>query len=156
MADNMHRVRNWRGTVESYNLLAAAGALDYWTRYSVKSVDTVTGAITWKEYFGDNLITEVPGQLLPVIDIVAALPTTLNPGDRYLVGADATETEDAHYYIVEVGVEKSDGTGFASTTKIKPFDEGVSVRVKSKAYKSYVLVEGKIVTYDEVDCGTYE
>lgn len=151
MAEQKNRIRQWRGTVESYNLLAKAGRLDYWTRYSVKSVDNITGSITWKEYYGDNLITEVPGQLLPVIDVVTALPDTLNPGDRYLVGAD-NET----YYIVEVGVFREDGTGFSKTTKISPFNEGISVRVKNKNYKSYLVVNRKLVTYDDVDGGRYD
>lgn len=156
MAETRHRIRQWRGTAESYNFLMKAGALDYWTRYSVKYVDSETGAISWKEYYGDNLITETPGQLLPVIDIVAALPNTLNPGDRYLVGRDATDTSTANYYIVEVGVYMEDGSGYQKTTKTKTFEEGISVRVKNKGYKSYLLVNGEMTTYDEVDCGTYE
>ena len=150
MAEIRKRVRHWRGTPEAYNTLVKAGALDYWTRYSVKYVDSVTNEITWKEYFGDNLITETPGQLLPVIDIVDELPSVLNPGDRYLVGADGT------YFIAEVGVFREDGTGYSLTTKIYTFKEGISVRVKNRGYKSYLLYDGKIITYDEVNCGTYE
>lgn len=151
MANNKKIVRFWRGNVESYNLIAKAGLLDYWTRYSVKQSDG-----SWKEYYGDNLITEPTGQLLPVIDIVATLPSVLNPGDRYLVGRDATETESAEYYIVEVGVEKNDGTGYVETTKVKEFKEGISVRVKNRSYKSYVLADGEVLTYDEVNGGRYD
>lgn len=155
MAEIKNRIKFWRGSAEAYNLLAESNKLDYWTRYSVKIVDSKTGAVSWKEYYGDNLITEPTGQLLPVIDIVPTLPTTLNPGDRYLVGIDATEQNDAEYYIVEVGVYMGD-SGYVTTTKTKTFEEGISVRVKNKGFKSYVLVDGEIVTYDEVDCGTYE
>lgn len=150
MANNK-RVKFWRGTVESYNILLKAGILDYWTRYSVKQNDG-----SWKEYYGDNCITEVTGQLLPVLDIVATLPSVLNPGDRYLVGQDATDTNSAEYYIVEIGLEKDNGTRYQETTKIKPFKEGISVRVKNRGYKSYLLVGGEIVTYDEVNGGTYD
>lgn len=152
MADSeKHLVRFWRGTRESYNYLATNNALDYWTRYSVKEPSGV-----WSEYFGDNLISNVSGQLLPVIDIVQNLPTELNNGDRYLVGHDAPEgqTTGADYYIVEAGTEKS-GDGFVQNTVVKPFNEKYSVRVKSKGYMSYQLVNGVLTTYDEVDCGTY-
>lgn len=154
MAENKNMVKFWRGTEEGYNLLAKANMLDYWTRYSVKSVDSETGVITWREYFGDNLITEPTGQLLPVIDIVSALPSMLNPGDRYLVGEDANGITSATYYIVEIGVERDD-TGYSQTTKTKRFEDGMSVRVKNRDYKSYLIVNGQIRTYDEVDCGTY-
>lgn len=151
MAEKKNRIRQWRGTAESYEILAKAGALDYWTRYSVKYVDSVTGAISWKEYYGDNLITEATGQLLPVIDIVPALPESLNPGDRYLVGLDGNG-----YYLVEIGVYRENAGGYATTTNIKEFEEGISVRVKNRAYKSYLLINGSIRTYDDVDCGSYE
>lgn len=151
MAEKKNRVRHWRGTVESYNALAKAGVLDYWTRYSVKYVDEGTGVISWKEYYGDNLITEPTGQLLPVIDIVSALPTSLNPGDRYLVGRDG-----AGYFLVNVGVYREDAGGYAQTTKTMTFEEGISVRVKNRGYKSYLVMDKNIRTYDDVDCGSYE
>ena len=149
MAETKNRVRFWRGSADSYNLLAKANKLDYWTRYSVKHVDPKTGIITWKEFYGDNPITEATGQLLPVIDIVSALPNALNPGDRYLVG------EGNEYYLVEVGVYMDD-LGYSTTTKTKTFEEGISVRVRNRNYKSYLIVNGEMTTYDEVDCGTYE
>lgn len=149
MAETKNRIRFWRGSVESYELLAKAGKLDYWTRYSVKYVDSKTGVVTWKEFYGDNPLTETTGQLLPVIDIVSALPSALNPGDRYLVG------EGSEYYLVEVGVYMDD-LGYSTTTKTKTFEEGISVRVRNRNYKSYLIVNGEMTTYDEVDCGTYE
>jgi hypothetical protein len=151
MAETKNRVRHWRGTVDSYNVLAKAGALDYWTRYSVKYVDEATGVISWKEYYGDNLITESTGQLLPVIDIVSALPSSLNPGDRYLVGQDGIG-----YFLVDVGVYREDAGGYSKTTKTKTLEEGISVRVKNRGYKSYLVINGNIRTYDDVDCGSYE
>ena len=151
MAEKKNRVRHWRGTADAYNTLVLAGALDYWTRYSVKYVDEGTGMISWKEYYGDNLITESTGQLLPVIDIVSALPTSLNPGDRYLVGRDGIG-----YFLVNVGLYREDAGGYAQTTKTQTFEEGISVRVKNRGYKSYLVIDKNIRTYDDVDCGSYE
>lgn len=144
MAENK-RVRFWRGTSESYERMKNAGMLNYWVRYSVKYVDH-NGLVVWKEYYGDNLLTPESGQLLPVIDIVDALPDVLNPGDRYLV------SNNGEHFIVEIVVENSvNGLG----SRIITFNEGISVRVKSEGYKSYTLYNGNIVTYDEVDCGLY-
>ena len=84
MAETKNRVRFWRGTAENYELLKKARALSYWTRYSVKYVDS-NGLVTWKEFYGDNPLSTETGQLLPVIDIVSELPSVLNPGDRYWV-----------------------------------------------------------------------
>ena len=35
-------------------------------------------------------------------------------------------------------------------------EEGVSVRVKNRGYKSYLLLNNEVITYDEVDCGFYD
>ena len=102
MANTQKLVKKWRGTREAYNRIANASMLNYWTRYSVKEVDG-----SWTEYYGSNLISSPSGQLLPVLDIVSELPTTLNPGDRYLVGIDATETSTAEYYIVTVDIDST-------------------------------------------------
>lgn len=149
MAETKNRVRFWRGTAESYELLKKAGALNYWTRYSVKYTSE-GGLVTWKEFYGDNPLTEETGQLLPVIDIVQILPSVLNPGDRYWVhnlGHDIITT-------IEVGKDK-DGKAVLSSRNLL-LKEGISVRVKNKGYKSYVLVNGEYITYDEIDCGTYD
>lgn len=144
MAENK-KVRFWRGTSEAYERIKKAGMLNYWVRYSVKYVDR-NGLVVWREYYGDNPLTPESGQLLPVIDIVDTLPDILNPGDRYLV------SNDDEHFIVEIVVENTEN-GLGS--HIITFNEGMSVRVKTEGYKSYTLYEGKLVTYDEVDCGTY-
>ena len=97
MTNTQKLVKKWRGTREAYNVIANANLLNYWTRYSVKEVNG-----TWTEYYGSNQISSPSGQLLPVLDIVSELPTTLNPGDRYLVGLDESEGRAAEYYIVTI------------------------------------------------------
>lgn len=148
MAETKKRVRFWRGTAESYELLKKAGALNYWTRYSVKY--TVDGLTTWKEFYGDNPLTEETGQLLPVIDIVETLPSVLNPGDRYWVNKNGFNL----ITIIDVGRD-ANGEVTLSSRSLE-LKDGVSVRVKNKGYKSYLVLDGEIITYDEVDCGTYD
>jgi hypothetical protein len=145
MAEIKNRVRFWRGTAESYETIKKSGLLNYWTRYSVKYTD-VNGLVTWKEFYGDNPLTEEPGQLLPVIDIVTTLPTVLNPGDRYWV------SDQGENYIVDVTV----GVGDDLSHRVITLKEGMGVRIKNRNYKSYLLVNNEVVTYDEVNCGTYE
>ena len=149
MAETKNRVRFWRGTVESYEKIKKAGLLNYWTRYSVKY--TINGITTWKEFYGDNPLTEETGQLMPVIDIVQQLPSVLNPGDRYWVSTQG------YNIIVEitVGKDATDGTATLSSRNLE-LKEGVSVRVKNRGYKSYLIVNGEAITYDEIDCGTYD
>lgn len=148
MAETKNRVRFWRGTAESYELLKKAGALNYWTRYSVKYENS--GLITWKEFYGDNPLTEETGQLLPVIDIVQTLPKELNPGDRYWVSSRGINL----ITIIDIG---KDNNGVATlSSRSLELKEGMSVRVKNKGYKSYVVLNGEYVTYDEIDCGTYD
>lgn len=150
MAELKKRVRFWRGTSDSYEFLKKAGVLNYWTRYSVKYVDK-NGLVTWKEFYGDNPLTEETGQLLPVIDIVTQLPSTLNPGDRYWVSAEGEN------YIVDISVGVNDASGNATlSNRVIALKEGVSVRVRNKGYKSYLLVNNEVTTYDEVDCGFYD
>ena len=107
MAETKNRVRFWRGTAESYELLKKAGALNYWTRYSVKYENG--GLVTWKEFYGDNPLTEETGQLLPVIDIVQTLPKVLNPGDRYWVSNGGINL------ITTIGVGKDDNGVICNT-----------------------------------------
>lgn len=148
MAETKNRVRFWRGTAESYELLKKAGALNYWTRYSVKYENG--GLVTWKEFYGDNPLTEETGQLLPVIDIVQTLPKVLNPGDRYWV------SDGGINLITTIGVGKDDNGVATLSSRSLELKEGVSVRVKSKGYKSYLILDGELITYDEIDCGTYD
>lgn len=148
MAETKNRVRFWRGTAESYELLKKAGALNYWTRYSVKYENG--GLVTWKEFYGDNPLTEETGQLLPVIDIVQTLPKVLNPGDRYWV------SDGSINLITTIGVGKDENGVATLSSRSLELKEGVSVRVKSKGYKSYLILDGELITYDEIDCGTYD
>lgn len=150
MANNNKIVKKWRGTRKSYNIIAKAGLLDYWTRYSVKDVDG-----TWTEYYGSNQITCPSGQYLPVLDIVSALPSVLNPGDRFLVGRDATETESAEYYIVTIDVDDTASNGLSARTDKFNNNSGMSVRVINRKSMAYQLVDGEMTTYDMVDGGVY-
>jgi hypothetical protein len=149
MAENNKRIRFWRGTAESYERLKKAGALSYWTRYSVKY--TNNGLVTWKEYYGDNPLTEETGQLLPVIDIVETLPSVLNPGDRYWI------SNGAENYIIEVFVGKSTDDGeITLNSRVIIVKEGISIRVKNKGYMAYLLLNNEVITYDEVNGGIYD
>ena len=143
-------VKKWRGTRQSYNAIANAGRLDYWTRYSVKESDG-----TWTEYYGSNMISSPSGQKLPVLDIVQTLPLTLNPGDRYLVGNDSIGTTPAEYYIVIIDVDEKNINNLSF--HYEPFidNSGMSVRVIRKHSMAYQLVDGQMITYDSVNGGTY-
>lgn len=150
MANNKHIVKFWRGTRESYNIIANGGGLDYWTRYSVKEVDG-----SRSEYFGENLISCPSGQFLPVLDIVSTLPNNLKPGDRYIVGEDANAEGPAEYYIVTIDADKTMPNGLSYRTEILVDNGGLSIRVIRKQSMAYQLVDGKLITYDQVDGGTY-
>ena len=150
MVDNKKIVKNWRGSREAYNMLAKVGLLDYWTRYSVKELNN-----TWTEYYGSNQISCPSGQFLPVLDIVTELPSVLNPGDRYVVGVDATETTNAEYYIVIIDVDSTSVNYLSARTEPFINNSGMSVRVINKDSMAYQLVDGKMITYDLVDGGSY-
>ena len=150
MARNHKVVKFWRGTRESYNNIKNANLLNYWTRYSVKESNG-----TWTEYYGDNMISCPSGQILPVLDIVKNLPSVLNPGDRYLVGIDATETSSAEYYIVTVDVDSNTGNKLSVHTEAFLNNSGMSVRVVNRNSMAYQLVDGEMITYDLVNAGTY-
>lgn len=151
MGKNNKIVKKWRGTRQAYNVLLNNNKLDYWTRYSVKDVNGL-----WTEYYGKNQITCPSGQFLPVLDIVPELPNILNPGDRYLVGSDASNSDDAavyHIVTIEVDINKPNGI----TGRIEPFlnNSGMSVRVINKQSMAYQLVDGALITYDKVDGGDF-
>lgn len=145
-----HIVRFWRGERSKYNFLKDMGALDPWTRYIV-----IDGDDTITEYFGENVISDNTGQLLPVNDIVSRIPSTAVPGDRYLFGHDKTNTREASYHVVTIGVKKDDNGEWATYLDFQEFDEKYGVRVKSKGLKNYILVDGVLKTYDDVDCGSF-
>ena len=142
-----HVVRFWRGTRKSYEIIKNARLIDAWTRYSVENPDG-----SWTEYFGENLIGEPTGQILPVKDIVPSLDgVSLSPGDRYLVGSDGVDGGNATYQIYTV-CANSEGN---ITIKIMDFTESYTVRVLSRGNKAYVLNEGYLISYDDVDCGEF-
>ena len=144
-----HIVRFWKGERGKYNYLKSVNALDPWTRYTVVASD---GSIT--EYFGENIITKETGQLLPVDDIVSSLPNDATPGKRYLFGHDRMDNSEASYTILTIDVKKENG-GYVTYNVFEPFDDKYGVRVRSRGLKNYVLVDGKLTTYDDVDCGSF-
>ena len=150
MANDKRIVKKWRGSRELYNTIAKAGLLDYWTRYSVKDTNGL-----WTEYYGSNQISSPSGQLLPVLDIVQSLPTILNPGDRYLVGVDATETTSAEYYIVSIDIDGTKPNKISARTEPFENNSGMSVRVINRKSMAYQLVDGEMITHDAVDGGMY-
>lgn len=152
MEKNNRIVKKWRGTRQAYNILLKAKKLDYWTRYSVKEVNGL-----WTEYYGENQITCPTGQILPVLDIVSSMPSLseLRPGDRYLVGQDASENTNAEYYIVTVDVDTTMPNGINGRTEPFINNSGMSVRVINKESMAYQLVDGLLITYDKVDGGNF-
>lgn len=150
MVKNNKIVKKWRGTRDSYNIIKQKGLLDYWTRYSVKDVNG-----TWTEYFGSNQVSSPSGQFLPVLDIVQSLPDILNPGDRYLVGKDATDNTSAEYYIVTIDFDSTSSNNLSARTEPFIDNGGMSVRVIKRDSMAYQLVNGEITTYDMVDGGNY-
>ena len=144
-----HIVRFWRGKRESYNFLKSVNRLDPWTRYSV--IDSGDSANVVTEYFGENQINIPTGQILPVSAVVdTALPEyRVRPYDRYLVGTDGTG-----YKIIEY-LPKSTADGVVLEKNEMDFDWKYGVRVRKEGLKNYVYVDGKLVTYDDVDCGLF-
>lgn len=150
MLDNKKVVKNWRGSRELYNRISKAKKLDYWTRYSVKEADG-----TWTEYYGSNQISCPSGNYLPVLDIVNYLPSVLNPGDRYLVGKDATDNSNAEYYIVTIDIDSEQSNGMNARTEPFINNSGMSIRVVNKKSMAYQLVDGELITYDMVNGGEF-
>lgn len=132
-----NKIKIWRGSRESYNKL---GIYDFWTRYSVKETD---GHYT--EYYGTNKISLDTGTLLPVIDILPSVPDSPKLGDRYLIGSN-----DTSYHIYEALPSQNGEIQW----KITPLDL-YSVKVIKKGLMEYQVVNGKLITYDIVDCGSY-
>jgi hypothetical protein len=160
MGSEKNIVRFWRGSRAAYNAL---GTWDYWTRYSVYEGDANGKHIPgepYVEYYGTTCITPVAGQLLPVKTVCTALPENLELGDRFLVGYDSfvdTEgkTVTGEYYIIEIGpVMNADGVSYRKATMIKPFVKQ-SVRIIDRGMKEYMFHNGKLMTYDDIDCGEF-
>ena len=144
-SDEKHIVRHWRGTREKYEFLKRNGALSVWTKYVV--IDTIANKEVLVEYYGENQVTEFTGQLLPVNSIIETIAeVTAAPYDRYLVGMNGIG-----YNIYECVLDDEG----ALKWYVKPFDYRYGVRVKSKGLKNYVIVNGILTTYDDVDCGEF-
>ena len=140
-----HVVRHWRGTREKYEFLKKNGALNSWTKYVV--IDNFNGVNTIVEYYGDNQVAELTGQLLPVKSIVETIGLIVaSPYDRYLVGRDGLG-----YRVYECVLDDENNLKWY----IKPFDYRFGVRVQDKGLKNYVYVDGELKTYDDVDCGIF-
>lgn len=144
--ENKKIVKRWRGSRETYNRLANNNELNYWTHYSVKESNG-----TWSEYYGKQAISTPSGQPLPVLDIVDTLPSTLNPGDRYLVGTDSNENNNAEYYIVTIDSDSTNENGISYHIEEFLNNSGISVRVINRNSMAYQLVNGKIHSYDIVE-----
>lgn len=140
-----HKVRKWRGTREKYEFLLKNNALNSWTKYVV--IDTINNEEVITEYYGTNQVSNNTGQLLPVISIIGDI-SEINPTpyDRYLVGSDGVG------YCVYEYVIDSEGS---HRWIVKTFDYRYGVRVIEKGLKNYIYINGKLITYDDVDCGTF-
>lgn len=141
MANSEKKELFWRGTREAYNNLPVWNP---WTYYSVKEKDG-----HWNIFYGVQKVSSPGGQLEPVKSVIANItdmPTHVQ-GDRYLVGSDAEG-----YYIVEVGPTESATGSFA--INMRPLGN-YSCRVLDRGGKEYQYVNNKLITYNDVDCGTY-
>lgn len=140
-----HKVRKWRGTREKYEFLLKNNALNSWTKYVV--IDTINNEEVITEYYGTNQVSNNTGQLLPVISIISDI-SEINPTpyDRYLVGSDGVG------YCVYEYVIDSEGS---HRWIVKTFDYRYGVRVIEEDLKNYIYINGKLISYDDVDCGTF-
>jgi len=155
-----HLIRHWKGSRESYNYLREKNVLDPWTEYIV--IDTINSgqtnsAVTYTHYVGDNQVYDNCDGVYTVIGIRETEPLdNIKPYDRYLVGTDATG-----YEIYEYQPIKTDEGEPALIPEIIKYDwKKGGVRIKEKGLKCYVYLDepgrgGKLITYDEVDCGEW-
>lgn len=143
--DEKHVVRHWRGTREKYEFLVKNNAVSDWTRYVV--IDTIAGKDVITEYYGTNQVAELTGQLLPANSIITnILDITPKPYDRYLVGSNGNGYSVYEYVIDSEGSHR---------WLVKPFDDRFGIRVKDQGLMNFVYVDGELITYDKMDCGTF-
>lgn len=140
-----HKVRKWRGTREKYEFLLKNNALNSWTKYVV--IDTINNEEVITEYYGTNQVSNNTGQLLPVISIIGDI-SEINPSpyDRYLVGSDGDG-----YHVYEYVIDSEGSHRWI----VKTFDYRYGVRVIKEDLKNYVYINGNLISYDDVDCGTF-
>ena len=140
-----HIVRNWRGTRANYEFLVKNNAVNEWTRYVV--IDSIAGENVYTEYYGTNQVADLTGQLLPANSIITDISNiTPKPYDRYLVGSNENGYSIYEYVIDSEGQHR---------WLIKPFDYRYGIRIKDRGLKNYIYVDNELITYDEVDCGTF-
>ena len=136
-------VKIWRGKRATYDDLVKNNTTDYWTHYFVKESSGI-----WSEYFGTIPVKQATGQLFPVDTVVNSLPSSLTAGQRFLVGRDGNDKNNAEYYVVEIADNISD-------SRIIPLAD-LSVRVKDRGLKSYQIVNNILTTYEgNIYCGTF-
>ncbi len=149
MADK-HLVKHWRGSRETYNFLKQNNRLNTWTRYSVIDDNPENGEQEIVEYLGENQITPLTGQLLPVESVyetIDAIPEEKKiPYSRFLVGKNGKG-----YKIVTFTLDKDNNL----CPEVKKFDYRFGVRIKDRMLKNYIYYESKLVTYDDANCGEY-
>jgi hypothetical protein len=140
-----HIIRKWKGTRENYEFLLKSNLLNEWTKYTV--IDKINNEDVITEYYGSNQVTNHTGQLFPVISIIGNISEiTPSPYDRYLVGSDGSGYNVYEYVIDSEGSHR---------WIIKPFDYRYGVRVINEGLKNFIYFNGKLRTYDDVDCGTF-
>lgn len=140
-----HKIKKWKGSRENYEFLLKNNAIDSWTKYVV--IDNINNIEVITEYYGSNQVAEHTGQLLPVISVIGSITEiTPSPYDRYLVGADGSGY-NVYEYVID-----SDGE---HRWIIKPFDYRHGVRVMDEGLKNFIYIDGKLRTYDDVDCGMF-
>lgn len=146
-----HLIKHWKGTAASYGLLKRNNMLSPWTKYVVVEVDNQNNQErVIAEYYGENIVSIPTGQLLPVNEVysdASSIPANdKTPFSRFLVGTDALGYKIIEYQPV------SGGNPIAVEMD---FDEKYGVRIKSRDYKNYIYFNNKLVSYDDVDCGTF-
>ena len=117
--------------------------LDPYTIYTVKGDDGTT------VFYGENQATIPTGQIPTVNDVVASVDDIpeIKPYDTYLIGTDATG------YRVSCFTLNKTMDGFDENSI--EFDDRYGVRIRSKGLKNYVIVNGRLRSYDDVDCGPF-
>ena len=140
-----HKVRKWRGTREKYEFLLKNNALNSWTKYVV--IDTINNEEVITEYYGTNQVSNNTGQLLPVISIIGDI-SEINPTpyDRYLVGSDGVG-----YHVYEYVIDSEGSHRWI----VKTFDYRYGVRVIEEDLKNYIYINGKLISYVDLECGTF-
>lgn len=154
MATTTNKVKFWRGTRAQYNALGAD--VDYNTYYTVREENG-----HWSMFYGPMAILVPSGQLPPVSKVVEFADITEDIKSSIVAGKKGILVHDATN---QIGLNVPDDfTGYYTLEKridgkleAKLLDEGVSVRIGEKKYKTYQVVDGVLKTYDDVDAGRFD